>query len=426
MTRLSRRQFMGRSTAFGLTLPALTTAAFAQDNLRLHMATVLPGRTGPEFIKASVNDVIGSAARNGALLADIDVVTRAEPPVSLDLLFASAPTPEAAIRAGERLVEAQGVKALIGGVGDGQAEVLAEIAARTGVIFMNIGGTADSLRQITAPTVFHIEASDAMYLDAMAQLAVADGQMTWAVVADSSPQGKEVSARLQIAADKVGATIAGMVETYEANPYYGNEVAALREISADVVFVLLDVYDQTAFLITCEEEGEARPFLTMPHPLTQTRDYIASARRHAAQANPRRRVALWDTTISDHGARNFNTGIRARYAEPADPTAWSAYAAVKILAQAAAATGSADPAVLAAYLVDPATSFDLSKGTPLSFRPWDRQLRQPLVRISVDQEVEWKLLDLSTHIDLAAFEGMLPADLTDGNAALDTLGDLAG
>ena len=40
---------------------------------------------------------------------------------------------------------------------------------------------------------------------------------------------------------------------------------------------------------------------------------------------------------------------------------------------------TADPAVLAAYLADPAFSLPAYKGVSLSYRPWDHQLRQPII-----------------------------------------------
>lgn len=423
MTPISRRAFLGQTALFGLGSTALGRMALAQDRIALHMATILPGRTGPDFIKASINEVIGTAARNGAMAADIGILSRVEAPLAPDLLFASSPTPDTALRAAERLVEAQNVKVLIGGVGEGQAEVLTEFANRTGVLFLNIGGSSDALRAAAGPTVFHVEASDAMYLDALAQLAVANGHQSWAVISDSTPRGQANAARAVIAAEKVGANVAGTVTAPPGVPVYYNELDQLREIGAPLVMILLDAYDQTPFLIQYEQEGHDTPTLLMPYPLTQTRDFIASLRRYAPGMSPRQRVALWDATDPAPAAADFNLQIRARYAGPADPGAWAAHAAIKIVTEAAAATQSNDPATLAAHLVAEGTRFDLGKGVDLSFRPWDRQLRQPLTVAEVDPDLEWKLLELSTHINIAQYQSSLPADLGAGDAALDQLGD---
>ena len=48
---------------------------------------------------------------------------------------------------------------------------------------------------------------------------------------------------------------------------------------------------------------------------------------------------------------------------------------------------SADPAALIAHLERESTQLDGHKGRPLSFRPWDHQLRQPLYAVSPSGEV---------------------------------------
>ena len=67
-----------------------------------------------------------------------------------------------------------------------------------------------------------------------------------------------------------------------------------------------------------------------------------------------------------------------------DGPAWAGWMAVKALWEASLRARSADPIELRSYLERPATRFDGHKGWPLSFRPWDRQLRQPLYLVSGD------------------------------------------
>ena len=52
---------------------------------------------------------------------------------------------------------------------------------------------------------------------------------------------------------------------------------------------------------------------------------------------------------------------------------------MRAVGDAATARKGADPAVIAPYLTDPAFSLPAYKGVSLSFRPWDHQLRQPLI-----------------------------------------------
>ena len=58
-------------------------------------------------------------------------------------------------------------------------------------------------------------------------------------------------------------------------------------------------------------------------------------------------------------------------------TAWAAWAAVKLVGEAVARAGAADGDALVAFL-ESAPPFDGHKGSALTFRKWDHQLRQPL------------------------------------------------
>ena len=427
MSTINRRGFLFGATALataGLAAPALanTTAPSA-----IRIGTVFPARTGASFIRASINDFIGTAGRIGALLADTQLGTAIESQGSrLDVLLSTSPTVDAAVRAGERLVEAENICALVGGVGEGQAQILAEIAARAQIPFFNIGETSDAFRrEAFSPYLFHVEASDAMYLDALGQLAAEQGLTRWAVISDTGDRGAALAARAERAAEKAGCTIAGAVMVPPALPVYFAEIEELAAIEADVIFVLVDYQDQFPLMVQMEESGVTTPVLGFPHTITQTRDFIAASRNRLPILNPRHRVALWDTTNTGPEAEDFNLQIRARYAEPADPTAWAAYHAIKIVVDTVMATGSTEADAMIAHLEKPQTTFDVAKGPGVSFRPWDHQLRQPLAVLEIDNEVVWRQLQLSTRIDVARYTGSLPAGEPGEDATqwLDTLGD---
>src|SRR5690606_5439664 len=86
------------------------------------------------------------------------------------VLMASAPSPEAAARAAERLVVTNQVSVLIGGVGEGQAEELAKVAEAYGIPFLNIGSSSAELLEQCRTATFHVEPSARSYLDAMIRL----------------------------------------------------------------------------------------------------------------------------------------------------------------------------------------------------------------------------------------------------------------
>jgi hypothetical protein len=119
-------------------------------------------------------------------------------------------------------------------------------------------------------------------------------------------------------------------------------------------------------------------------------------------------AAVWDSSLERFGADTLNQRFHSRFGRPMTPNAWSAWMAMKILWEASLRAKSADPRLLAQYLTRETTQFDGHKGRPLSFRAWDRQLRQPLYVKRGDRVVE-----------LPADDGSSPRE------ALDRLGTSA-
>jgi ABC-type branched-subunit amino acid transport system substrate-binding protein len=265
-----------------------------------------------------------------------------------------------------------------------------------------------------------------MYLDAMARLSLDGGHRRWFVVHEDADHGRALADRARLAVSRVdGLQIVDFDPVPREKPVYAEDVAAASSAGADVIVLLLNDSDQISFLAQYDMAETALPTLTFPYTITQTRDYIAAARYLAPKTNPARRIALWETTLRTNGADQFNDRFQSQFGQPADPTGWAAYHAIKIYLQAVQATGSADPEAIVGYLENPGTTFDLLKGPGISFRTWDHQLRQPLYAVNVDQNSEWSRMSLESRIGVASFGGELPAaaDGDDPAKRLDQLGD---
>jgi len=93
-------------------------------------------------------------------------------------------------------------------------------------------------------------------------------------------------------------------------------------------------------------------------------------------------AVLWHPSLERFGAAQLNGRFRARFGGEMDGAAWAGWMAVKALWEASLRARSIDPMALRAYLERGATQMDGHKGWPLSFRAWDRQLRQPLYLVA--------------------------------------------
>lgn len=89
-------------------------------------------------------------------------------------------------------------------------------------------------------------------------------------------------------------------------------------------------------------------------------------------------VAVWHPGLFRYGAAQLNDRFEARFGQPMGPGAWASWMAVKVLAESALRVREGGAEALIRYLEGERGRFDGHKGKQLSFRPWNRQLRQPL------------------------------------------------
>jgi ABC transporter substrate binding protein (PQQ-dependent alcohol dehydrogenase system) len=390
----------------------------------IRVGTVFPARSGTGSVLTSSNDFIGENARMGAISASRVFGGEAgNLDMGFKLLLASSPTPEAAIRAGERLVATEGLHALIGGVGEGQAEVLSAIAERAEIPFFNVGESQGLRSGVCSRFTFHIEASAAMYLDAMVERTAAQGYRRWFVVHEDNDQGRDLgqAAIRAIAKRGRGGEQVGSAASAVEQPLYGDEMDAIKESSADLVLLLLDDVDQIAFFGQMESYRVDAPAMPYPVALAQSRNYIASAQLRSPFTAPHHRIALWETTLRTNGAYAFNGLFMARWGEVTESAGWAAFHAVKIFFDAVLAVGSAKSGAIVDYLESPQAHFEVAKGPGVSFRPWDHQLRQPLCLVRINHDAQWSRTDPSVRVGVAKIAALLPDASVDRAHAVEIL-----
>jgi ABC transporter substrate binding protein (PQQ-dependent alcohol dehydrogenase system) len=328
-----------------------------------------------------------------------------------------------AVAAAAELVEAEGAFALLGGYGSVD-ETLAVMrwAEERGVPFLNVGQGADLLRNAECrATTFHVAPSDAMYVDAISGWYVRSSFRRWFVIASDDAQGRSLVERTawSLANRHFGARI--VERRFVAADADPQAIARdLRRSNADLALLLLDGPAQLRYLAAFEAAGVDVQIAGFPHPETQTRDFFFASRDASPRLGANFRALAFEATLDRYGAREINARYRARFDEPMDPPAWAAYVAVKALFEAVTFGGSIDPADVLAYLRSPDSVFDLWKGIGVSFRPWDRQLRQSLYLVGIDSSAQ-------EPFRLGALVGELPAIYlagVDPLERLDQLGDL--
>jgi ABC transporter substrate binding protein (PQQ-dependent alcohol dehydrogenase system) len=90
--------------------------------------------------------------------------------------------------------------------------------------------------------------------------------------------------------------------------------------------------------------------------------------------------AAWHWTWERHGAPQLNQRFaRIEKTRRMSGEDWAAWASIKSVVTAVRKTGPADLAAIRRFLTDSATTIDIYKGGPSSFRAWSNQLRQPIL-----------------------------------------------
>ena len=226
---------------------------------------------------------------------------------------------------------------------------------------LNLSEPADRLRERDCrPNVYHLMPSERMRADALAQTLAARRWSQVLLLTGPSDADRERSAAalaaikrygLKVVASKPFKLSADPRERDLANPLLLTGVAA--SAGYDVVWVV-------------DSDGEfarALPYRTaLPRPVVGDAGLVALA---------------WAASFERYGAPQVSRRFARAAGRPMQGQDWTAWLAGRAIVTAAIAAPKGPLATFQKALV--AGEFDGSKGLGLSFRPWDGQLRQPML-----------------------------------------------
>lgn len=331
--RLSRRRFLGLAAAGALWPAALR----ADDEVRIGL--LVPA-----------DPAAATALERGATLGLDDANALAQAfGKRLRLVTEPAPDAAAAVRSAGALT-GTGALAVVGGAGQGIGDALADVAAGGTVVF-NVGAPDDRLRgERCAASLFHVRASVTMHVDAAARwLAERRKLLRWAIAGDGSARGREIGAAMRRAAARAGATV--------------------TDGGGDVLWLAME--DAAAAAALARARADGRP----PDRVVGIGGDAALALAPDATAGVW--AVSWHHELERFSGRELNARFRRRFGAPLTEVGWAAWAALKLAGEAVVRGHARDGRGLVAFL-DTTPPFDGHKGEALTFRRWDRQLRQPL------------------------------------------------
>ncbi|MEZ5477358.1 MAG: ABC transporter substrate-binding protein [Thiolinea sp.] len=227
------------------------------------------------------------------------------------------------------------------------------------LVFFNVSAHEDSLRnEQCQPNLFHTLPSYAMQYDALAQYLVSQKWRQVLRLEGASAADQQMSAAFARSAKKYGLKIT------ETRPFkLGNDP---REREQNNIALLTGGDQDVIFVADAQGEfARSVPYRTLQPNLIVGAEGLAPLAWHWA----------WER----YGAPQLEKRFEKKQDRPMTGSDWAAWMAVKVVASAVQSTKSRDFNTLVQHLTAPDALFDNFKGTAGSFRPWNHQLRQPIL-----------------------------------------------
>jgi ABC transporter substrate binding protein (PQQ-dependent alcohol dehydrogenase system) len=261
---------------------------------------------------------------------------------------------------------AQGQRLFVADLPPAQLDAIADLGRAQGAIIIDATSSDDSLRGADCRVnLLHILPSRAMRADALMQF-LSVKRWTRILLAAGPTAGDQAYAdairrsarkfQIKLAADKPWTYDPGARRTDTGHFAISDESARFTQgIDYDVLVVAdesNDFGDDLAFRTT------------LPRPVAGTQGMVATA---------------WARPFEEWGGTQLqNRFLKLAHRWMTEPD-YGAWLAVRSFGEAALRGQSVDPSKIAAYLKGPDFAVAGFKGTELTFRAWDGQLRQPVL-----------------------------------------------
>ena len=255
---------------------------------------------------------------------------------------------------------------------DAPADLVDEVARATkdrDLLLFNVSARDDMLRQEQCQShLLHVIPSHAMITDGLVQYLVSKNWRDVLVLTGPRPEDAQLTEAFGRSAKRLG------VKVVEQRPFVLSNDPREREKN-NVALLTAGVDHDVVFV--ADTDGEfARD---VPYQTVQPRPVVGSEGLAAAG---------WHWAWERHGAPQLEKRFRKKAERPMRDVDWAAWMAVKAVVEAVLRTDGGEFAAVRDYLLGDEIVLDGFKGNRVNFRPWNRQLRQPLLLITHNWVVE--------------------------------------
>ena len=244
---------------------------------------------------------------------------------------------------------------------------VADLPEAKNSVIMNIRSSATVLRQEECrANLFHVIPDLAMRADALGQYLVWKKWPRWFVMRRDTKEDQDYLAQIQRAAKRFGAKV---VEdrVYRLPPGARNLDSGHQQVQTQIPMETQGAPEHDVLWVINSDDdfGDYLMYRTdLPRPVVGTQGLQATA---------------WDPSYTESGAMHFQNAIPKIVGRKPTERDYTAWVAIRAIADSAMKSGKTSPQDIKAYLLSDEFRLEAFKGQALSFRPWDHQMRQPII-----------------------------------------------
>lgn len=268
---------------------------------------------------------------------------------------------------------------------------VADLPEARGAIIINARSSDDDLRgKDCRENVFHVAPSWAMRADALGQYMAWKRWNHWFLLRGDAKADAQYAESMKRAAKKFGSFIAEE-RTIAFDPGNRNSETGHQQIQTQIPMRTQSPPQHDIVFVSDTEDNFGDYLLwrtSVPKPVAGTQGLVAVA---------------WSPVYEEYGGIQLQTRFRAKAKRAMAERDYMAWLAVRVFGEALTRSGQTDIAGWRSYIMSKPFQVAGFKGQGMSFRAWDRQLRQPII-----------LTGPRTLVSVSPQEGFLhPTYLTD-------------
>ena len=261
----------------------------------------------------------------------------------------------------------QGVSVVIADLPPDQLLKAADAGRAHGMLFFNAGATDDRLREEDCrANVIHVAPTRSMLADGLAQFLVWKTWRKWFLVVGSHAKDKLWGDALKRSAKRFGAKIVDE-RTFADTGGARQTDSGIALIQRQIPSFTQDAPDYDVLVTADESEVFAAyfPYRTYaPRPVAGSSGLVPTS---------------WDPSMEQWGATQLQNRFMKKFSRRMTALDMQAWSAARMIGEAVTHTNSGDAQTIGAYLLGPDFALAAFKGQKLTLRPWNLQLRQPIL-----------------------------------------------